>query len=187
MRAFGRIGLMIAASAAIMIVAFILSQTRRVDRPPDEDPLLAELRANNSDLDVNDEDAQMPAYWIKDPGSSRSIPLPKDEAPGAKIRFVDCDRQQIPANLLYPNRTKMACAEVRNPKHVLASYYFETKDRLAPMVDFFELNVDPDSRLTASRTVVSQRTRRKPFTKELIVFYMLKAGRGFVGYPETKN
>jgi hypothetical protein len=184
--------LLIAASVAIFVGAFLYS--RRLQRDPlakdffDDPGPLAELRTNNPHLVVEAEDSHRLIYWVKEPSTGRSVPFPMDEAPGARIHFVDCDLSRIPTNVLYPNRTAITCLEVRNEKHFLAAYYFETKDRLRDVVDFFERNVDPDSRIPLGlRDRTAERHRRKKFTHELIVSYMLEEGRGFIGYKEEKN
>ena len=61
---------------------------------------------------------------------------------------------------------------------------------LEHLLAFYELNVTPEYRLglykNRKETLVT-RTRRKEFTHEFIVSYMLWSGGGFVGYREEKS
>ena len=191
MPAMLRICVFLASVAAISLVAFLYSRKLQSDpatRDFSDDPVLTELRTNNPHLVAEDGGNRSILYWVQERSTGRGVELPKDEATGARIRFTDCDLERIPASLLYPSRTNIICFEVRNEKHVLAAYYFETKDRLARLVDFFEQNVEPDNRISSSpRTIRVQRERRKSFTHEFIVSYLLQDERGFVGYREEKN
>jgi hypothetical protein len=187
-----RIFIFVAVSAAMFVGAFLYS--RKLQRDPDaqdyfDEPVpLAELRTNNPKLTVEAEDSRRALYWVKESSTGHRVPFPMDEAPGARLRFVDCDLKQVPTNVLYPNRTAITCLEVRNDKHFLSAYYFETKDEVRPIVDFFELNVDADSRIPLfHRDHSAQRERRRKFTHEFIVSYMLEPGWGFIGYREEKN
>jgi hypothetical protein len=170
------------------------NQTSDADEPgsePDFPTIVAATRAANPGLSFEPGSDRSPEYFrIKELATGREAKVPSEELQGAKIRLVDCDLGNIPATLLYPNRSEITCLELRNDKHVLSAYSFATKDDLAAQITFFELNVTPQYRLGAptgrGRSVV-KRNWRKEFTHEFIVTFMLGSSGGFVGYKEDKT
>lgn len=157
---------------------------------PDFPTILAATRAANPGLSFEPASDRSPAYFRVKDAAGREAKVPSEELQGAKIRFVDCDLASIPATLLYPNRSEIACLELRNDKHALQAYSFATRDDLGAQVAFFELNVTPQYRIglgSGRRLSVVKHDWRREFTHEFIVTLMLGSGGGFVGYKEDKT
>lgn len=167
--------------------------TGDVDEPdgePDFPTIVAATRAANPTLTFEPGSNRSPAFfWVTERASGRKAQVPSDELQGAKIRFVDCALGDIAPGLVYPNRTETTCLELRNDKHAMSAYFFRSNDDLEHLVPFFELNVAPEYRVGLYKNRKEQlvtRTRRKEFTHEFIVSYMLWSGGGFVGWREAK-
>lgn len=160
------------------------------DGEPDFASLVAATRASNPALTFEAGSPRSPAFfWVKERASGRQAQVPSGELQGAKIRFVDCALGDIAPSLLYPNRTETTCFELRNDKHAMSAYFFRSNDDLEHLLGFYELNVAPEYRIGLNKNRKEQlvtRTRKKEFTKEFIVSYMLWSGGDFVGWREEK-
>jgi hypothetical protein len=184
----------------VIVVAVMVGgsyiHSRRQLADPDEPSEMADptvvLRAAqlaNPALSIENDASRRPYVWIRERSTGRELQMPTDELAGLKLRFVDCDLNAIPPRLLYPNRTDITCLELRNDKHALSAYHFHSKDDWPPMQAFFELNVEPESRLgvgSGRKDYMAARTLKVKWTHEFIVSYMLWPGWGFVGYREEK-
>ena len=140
------------------------SVEEEADSEPDFPTIVAAAKAANPTLSFEPGRARSPEFFVvKERASGRQAQVPSGELAGAKIRFVDCDLTNVAPGLVYPNRTETTCLELRNdtPEYRLGLY----KGRKEKLVT---------------------RTRRKEFTHEFIVSYMLWTGGGFVGYREEK-
>ncbi len=160
------------------------------DGEPDFPTVVAATRAANPTLTFEPGSERSPAFfWVRERASGRQVQVPSGELQGAKIRFVDCALGDIVPSLLYPNRTETICFELRNDKHAMSAYFFRSNDDLEHLLTFYELNVTPEYRIGLYKNRKEQlvtRTRKKEFTKEFIVSYMLWSGGGFVGWREEK-
>ena len=183
----------VVAASAIFIGAFVYSHRSGDDDEPAVLPELTvdlnALNANNPHINAEKMAKGRSAYLVTEKSSGRAVRLPTREAPGAKIRFVDCDLKQIPRHLLYAVRKTLVCVEVRNDKHLLAAYYFENDDKITDMVNFFEQNVEPDRRVRAGyRGQYEEEQVRRTYPGNVFMFsYRIENGAGFVGYDEIKN
>jgi hypothetical protein len=160
------------------------------DGEPDFPTVVAAARAANPTLSFEPGSTRSPEFFVvRERASGRQAQLPSGELAGAKIRFVECDLGSVAPGLVYPNRSETTCLELRNDRHAMSAYAFASPDDLERLLAFFELNVAPEYRLglykNRKETLVT-RTRRKAFTHEFIVSYMLWSGGGFVGYREEK-
>ena len=160
------------------------------DSEPDFPTIVATAKAANPALSFEPGSDRSPAFFrVKERATGRQAQVPSGELAGAKIRFVDCDLGSVAPGLVYPNRIDTTCLELRNDKHAMSAYAFTSNDDLEHLLAFYELNVTPEYRLglykSRKETLVT-RTRRKEFTHEFIVSYMLRTGGGFVGYSEAK-
>jgi hypothetical protein len=160
------------------------------DSEPDFPMLVAATRAANPGLSIEPGSTRSPEFFsVKELATGRQAQVPSGELAGATIRFVDCDLGNVAAGLLYPSRTETTCLELRNDKHAISAYAFRSNDDLEHLLTFYELNVAPEYRLglyPGRKEKLVTRTRRKEFTHEFIVSYMLWSGGGFVGYREEK-
>jgi hypothetical protein len=175
--------------AALAFGLFVYAKIENKDRTDPEqttDLLLKQLQLLNPQLRIEDEFTRLPVYWIRAPGSSRKIMLPKPEAAGAKINLQPCDLTAIPPHLLYPNRTEMACLEISNDTHNLSAFFFRTKDSLKKVVDFYEAPLDRTRRFGTSRSNDEER-REEDKSRAFLFSYLLHQSAdlvGFVGYRE---
>jgi len=158
---------------------------------PDFPTIVAAARAANPTLSFEPGRARSPEFFVvKERASGRQAQVPSGELAGVKIRFVDCELGGVAPGLVYPNRTETTCLELRNEKHAMSAYAFTSNDDLERLLAFYELNVTPEYRLglyKGRKETLVTRTRRKEFTHEFIVSYMLWTGGGFVGYREEKG
>ncbi len=184
------VGVMIGGSYLYMRKQSSASVEEDADSEPDFPTIVAAARAANPGLSFEPGSTRSPAFFrVKERASGRQAQVPSGELAGAKIRFVDCDLGSVAPGLLYPNRSETTCLELRNDQHAMSVYAFTSKDDLEHLLAFYELNVTPEYRLGLYQRRKEQlvtRTRRKEFTHEFIVSYMLWSGGGFVGYSEAK-
>jgi hypothetical protein len=154
------------------------------------DPLHQKLHLLNPQLRIVDALPRVPVYWIKLPGTKDGILFPKAEAEGARIHLQECDLSAIPRQVLYPNRSEMACLEIDNDAHKLSAYFFRTRDSLKTVVTFFEARIDPGQRLHSSGPGYKERREvlsHEDGSREFLFSYFLWENYdlvGFVGYRE---
>jgi hypothetical protein len=196
----GRYTLLLAIPAvglALAIGLFVYSRAKPrsvADWAKANDPVLAQLLALNPGLEIEDEFARVPIYWIKNPQSGRKILIPKSEAATARIGIHDCNPGTIPPGLLYPSRTESTCLEIENDEHKLSAYFFRTRDSIDKVVAFFNLLLEPNRRFTLGRgdrwDERREERKRDDGSRELIFSYFLRQEadvEAFIGYREERR
>ncbi len=176
-----------AALALGLLVYARIENKDRTDPEQTTDPLLKQLQLLNPHLRIEDEFTRLPVYWIREPGSSRKIMLPKSEAAGAKINLRACNLTAIPPNLLYPSRTEMACLDIANDTHNLSAFFYRTKDNLKKVVGFYEAPLDATRRFGTSRSNDEERLEEDKSRAFLFSYFLHQSADlvGFVGYREA--
>jgi len=184
---------MVGLGAVVVIFIFVLGKTRSVsveEWAQKNDPVLAGLFARNPGLSFEDEfRGRAPFYWVTDPASGHKLLIPKSEVDGAVLRFVECDTAEIPPDLLYPNRVKTSCLELRNDQHSLRALCFSTPDSQSAVVDFYNGPLLPIHRrkVGAHPDAWRESTERRDGTGEFIYSYLLNGVgpvEAFVAYKE---
>jgi hypothetical protein len=177
--------------AVAIMAGYVYYDSRRYSGgevvPPETEVNLVALNRNNPHLNVEEVNHKWAWYQMTDRASGRAVRFPKREATEAKVRFVDCDPAAIPPKSLYPRRNKMVCVEIRNPKHSLASYYFENDAGLKEMLEYFQQDLDPRERFSQGRgDYTMEHTVRLADRGGFQHAYLLENGWGFVSYREEK-
>ena len=142
-----QIGVFVLAVAVMIGGSYLLMRKQSsagveedVDSEPDFPTLVAATRAANPGLSLEPGSARSPEFfWVKERASGRQAQVPSGELAGAKIRFVDCDLGSVAPGLMYPNRTETTCLELRNDKHAMSVYAFNSNDDLEHLLAFYEL------------------------------------------------
>jgi hypothetical protein len=158
----------------------------------ENDPVLAKLLALNPGMKAVPTDGDLPFYWIRSPVTANKVMIPWSEAQNAKVEISQCDLSAIPASYLYPRRTETECVEIDNDKHTLHALYFRTPDDERKVVDFYNLMLEPDSRIALGRIPEGwkEAERREDRTHKLIFssFLFRRADMtALVGYQEEKK
>ena len=186
----GRSQIYVFLAVVVAMIGYFLNDARKysgaeVELPETEINLTA-LTRNNPHLVVEDLNHKWYWYQITDRASGRTVRFPKREATEARVRFVECDPAAIAPHSLYPDRIKMVCVEIRNLKHSLASYYFETQADLPAMLDYFQQDLEPGMRFTKGRGDYTMEHRVAKVGGGFQHAYLLENGWGFISYSEEK-
>lgn len=108
------------------------------------DEVLQRLRASNPSLHIekrlDDDFNRVLVYWVTNPGSSQSVPVPRSEvdADSVVIAFVPCDSAAMPARLRFPGATITACVRITSAEHVLDAFCYAVKARLGDVITFYD-------------------------------------------------
>jgi hypothetical protein len=183
------------AVVVTMLGVFIYSKINPVsvsEWANENDPVLAKLLELNPGMRAVPTDGDLPFYWIRSPVTANKVMIPWSEAKNAKVEISECDLSAIPASHLYPHRTETECVAIDNDKHILHALYFRTRDDERAVVDFYNLMLEPDSRILLGRIPEGWRAdeRREDRTHKLIFscFLFRRADMtALVGYQEERK